>query len=102
MSVEVDWLKSDSWLFAARYDYMDPGGLSLLPGPLQMGDPPVNQKAGFLGLIAKHYPATNIGLYVRCHFNLNGSVSLPRALGGGEHPARNLQSVIALGIDMAF
>ena len=101
-SFEIDWVKNQKWLFAARYDYMDPGGLVKLPGPLQMGDPAVNQDASLIGLIAKYYPATNIGLYVRGHFNLNSSEQLPGALGGGEHPARNLESVIALGIDMAF
>lgn len=101
-SVEVDWLLREDWLLGARYDYLDSGGLSKLPPMLQGDDPEINQDASFVGLIAKYYPATNIGLYVRGHFNLSGSEDLPAALGGGVHPARNLESVIALGIDMAF
>ena len=73
-----------------------------LPPALQMGDSAVNQEASLVGVIAKYYPATNIGLYVRGHYNLLGSEQLPRALGGDEHPARNLTSVVAFGIDMAF
>lgn len=101
-SVEVDWLVNEKWLLGARYDYMDPGGLVKLPPALQMGDAAVNQDASLVGLIAKYYAATNVGVYVRGHFNLESSAEFPQALGGAENPARNLESVIAVGIDMAF
>jgi hypothetical protein len=53
-------------------------------------------------LIAKYYPVPNIALYGRAHINLESSVELPAALGGEQHPARNLTSMITIGVDMAF
>ena len=101
-SVEVDWLVNESWLLAGRYDYLSPGGLSQLPPLMQQGDPKINVTASLLGIIGKYYPVPNMGLYARGHVNLNGSVPLPDALGGGTNPARNLASFFALGVDMAF
>jgi hypothetical protein len=102
ISLEADWLISSKWLLGIRYDSMDPGGLVKLPPLLQGADPPINQKASFVGLIAKYYPAPNVALYGRTHLNLESSVELPAALGGDQHPARNLQSMITIGVDMAF
>ncbi len=102
VSLEADWLLNNKWLLGLRYDHMDPGGLVRLPPMLQGGDPPINQKASFVGLIAKYYPVPNIALYGRAHINLESSVELPAALGGEQHPARNLTSMITIGVDMAF
>jgi hypothetical protein len=102
ISLEADWLLNSKWLLGVRYDSMEPGGLKRLPPPLQGTDPAVNQEAAFVGLIAKYYPVPNIALYGRAHFNLESSVELPAALGGDQHPARNLTSMITIGVDMAF
>jgi hypothetical protein len=101
-SLEVDWLVHTKWLLSARYDFMDPGGLKRLPPALQAGDPDINQNASFLGVMAKYYPVPNIGIYARTHFNLEDSVAFPAALGGGVHPARNLEYIATVGVDMAF
>jgi hypothetical protein len=102
VSLEADWLLNSKWLLGLRYDHMDPGGLVRLPPAFQGSDPPINQKASFVGLIAKYYPVPNIALYGRGHFNLESSEVLPAALGGDQHPARNLRSMIMIGVDMAF
>ncbi|MEJ2190857.1 MAG: hypothetical protein P8Y39_00730 [Nitrospirota bacterium] len=102
LSVEADWLVNRQWLLGARYDFMDPGGLAELPPALQQGGPKVNQDASFLGVLAKFYPVPNIGLYARSHFNLAGSKKLPPGLGSAESPARNLQYIASVGVDMAF
>jgi hypothetical protein len=101
-SLEADWLLTSKWFLGLRYDYMDPGGLKRLPPPLQGTDAPINQKASFVGLICKYYPVPNIALYGRAHFNLESSQELPAALGGNQHPARNLTSMLTIGVDMAF
>jgi hypothetical protein len=101
-SLEANWLLTSKWLLGLRYDYMDPGGLKRLPPPLQGTDAPVNQKASFAGLIAKYYPVPNIALYCRAHLNLESSQVLPTALGGSQNPARNLTSMLTIGVDMAF
>ncbi|MFQ6006603.1 MAG: hypothetical protein ACE5OQ_14000 [Woeseia sp.] len=102
ISLEADWLFTHNWLLGLRYDYMDSGGLVRLPPPLQGTDPQINQKASLVGLIAKYYPAPNVALYGRAHINLESSVALPAALGGDQHPARNLTSMVTVGVDMAF
>lgn len=102
VSLEADWLVSSKWFVGVRYDFMDPGGLKKLPPSLQGSDAPINQKSSFIGLIGKYYPVPNIGLYARAHFNLESSEELPAALGGDQHPARNLKSMFTIGVDMAF
>jgi len=103
ISLEVDYLLTEKWLLGARYDMMDAGGLSKLPTMMQGTDPEINQDASFLALIAKYYPNPNIGLYARYHHNLESSVKMPtNVFGGIEHPARNLSSMITVGVDMAF
>lgn len=99
ISVEVDYLLNARWLLGTRYDSMSAGGLIRgMPGWNQ----PMKQDASFIGLLAKYYPTPNIGLYVRYHYNLESSATLPTALGGGEHPATNLKSMALVGMDMAF
>jgi hypothetical protein len=103
VSIEADWLINQNWMLGARYDYMQTGGLSVLPVPFRTpGDAEINQDASFLGVIAKYYPVPNIALYGRAHFNLESSVALPAALGGDENPATNLESMFTVGVDMAF
>lgn len=103
LSIEADYLLTEKWLIGMRYDMMKTGGLSELPPGLQAGDPRINQDASFLGLIGKYYPHPNIGLYARYHQNLESSVKLPTAgFGGVEHPATNLESMMTVGVDMAF
>ena len=103
ISIEADYLLNAQWLLGVRYDSMDTGGLSLLPPALQAGDPAINQDASFIAVIAKYYPRPSIGLYARYHQNLESSVKLPtNVFGGVEHPARNLKSMITVGVDMAF
>lgn len=103
LSIEADWLLTRKWLLGVRYDMMESGGLSKLPPALQAGDPEINQDASFLAFIAKYYPTPSIGLYGRYHMNLEDSVKLPAAgFGGVEHPATNLESMITVGVDMAF
>lgn len=101
-SAEVDWVVSQPVMLGIRWDYMKPGGLKRLPPALQGADPDINQNASMLGGILKFFPTPNVGLYARSHLNLLGSVDLPAALGGGVHPARNLQVISTLGVDMAF
>lgn len=99
LSMEVDYLISNRWMVGLRYDQMSPGGLKRgMPG----WNKDLNLDASFLGVIGKYYPRPNIGLYARYHQNLESSDQLPNALGGEEHPARNLTSMFALGVDMAF
>ena len=104
LSLEVDWLINSKWLLGIRYDYMEPGGLSLLPVPFRVaGDAKVNQDVSFIGIIGKYYPRPNIGLYARAHFNLESSEQFPANVSGGiENPGRNLKSMFTVGVDMAF
>lgn len=99
ISVEVDYLLNAKWMLGVRYDSMSAGGLIKgMPG----WDQPMKQDASFIGLLAKYYPTPNIGLYVRYHHNLESSATLPSALGGEEHPATNLTSMVLFGVDMSF
>ena len=103
LSIEADWLLTRKWLLGVRYDMMRSGGLSKLPPGLQAGDPEINQDASFIAFIGKYYPTPSIGLYGRYHMNLEDSVKLPAAgFGGVENPATNLESMITVGVDMAF
>ncbi|MCW8955420.1 MAG: hypothetical protein OQL09_00930, partial [Gammaproteobacteria bacterium] len=104
LSLELDWLITQKWLLGLRYDSMETGGLSVLPAAfVTPGDAELNQDATFIGVIGKYYPTPNIGLYARTHFNLESSEQLPANVQGGiEHPARNLTSIITIGVDMAF
>lgn len=104
VSLEADWLVTAKWMLGARYDYMQTGGLSVLPTPfVTAGDADLNLDASFLSVIAKYYPTPSIGLYGRAHFNLESSENLPANIGGGEeHPGTNLESMLTIGVDMAF
>ena len=104
ISLEADWLINSRWMLGVRYDQMQTGGLSRLPVPFQVvGDEEVNLDASFVGLIGKYYVRPNIGLYLRGHFNLESSAQFPANVqGGAEHPARNLESMLTVGVDMAF
>lgn len=104
LSVEADWLINSKWMLGIRYDSMETGGLSELPVPFRVaGDAKVNLDATYVGIIGKYYVRPNIGLYARGHFNLESSAQFPVNVGGGaEHPARNLESTITIGLDMAF
>ncbi len=106
ISIEADYLLTDKWMLGARYDQMSGGGLIRgMPESMNAAwDEDLNQDASFLALIAKYYPAPNIGLYARYHQNLESSAKLPTAImnGGAEHPATNLTSMFTVGIDMAF
>jgi len=99
ISIEADYLLNSKWLIGTRFDLMDPGGLKRgMPG----WNKDLNQDAAFLAVIGKYYPRPNISFYTRAHFNLLGSEQLPAALGGAEHPARNLTYMLLFGVDMAF
>ncbi len=102
VSIEVDYLYSSKWLFGVRYDSMSAGGLILGNPADPAWDQPMKRDASFIGLVAKYYPAPNIGLYVRYHQNLESSATLPTVLGGEEHPATNLTSMVLFGVDMSF
>ena len=104
VSLEADWLITQKWMLGARYDFMRTGGLSRLPVAFRApGDEDLNQDASFLSVIAKYYYTPNIGLYGRVHYNLEDSVNQPANVGGGEeHPATNLESMVTIGVDMAF
>jgi len=99
ISIEADYLLTDKWMLGARYDAMSSGGL--IKG-MPAWDQELNQDASLLGLLAKYYPSPNIGLYGRYHMNLESSAKLPTQMGGAEHPATNLTSLITFGVDMAF
>lgn len=104
VTLEADWLLTQKWMLGARYDFMKTGGLSVLPAAFATPtDAKLNQNASFFSLIAKYYPTPNIGLYGRAHINLEDSKKLPANIGGGEeHPATNLESMVTIGVDMAF
>jgi len=103
LSIEADYLLTRKWLLGMRYDMMKSGGLSRLPPALQAGDPEINQNASFVAFIGKYYPTPSIGLYGRYHLNLEDPVKLPAAgFGGVNNPATNLESMVTVGVDMAF
>lgn len=103
LSIEADYLLTRKWLLGLRYDMMKSGGLSRLPPALQAGDPKINQDASFIAFIGKYYPTPSIGLYGRYHLNLEDPVKLPTAgFGGVNNPATNLESMVTVGVDMAF
>lgn len=105
LSIEADWLFTRKWLLGVRYDMMETGGLSFLPAAFRVAsDSKLNQDSAFLGLIAKYYPSPNIALYGRYHHNLESSATLPARVpgGGGESPVTNLETMITVGVDMAF
>ena len=104
ISLEADWLINSKWMLGLRYDQMQTGGLSRLPVPFQVaGDEEVNLDASFIGLTGKYYVRPNIGVYMRGHFNLESSAQFPANVqDGAEHPARNLESMLTVGVDMAF
>ncbi len=103
ISIAADYLLTSRWLLGVRYDTMDPGGLERLPPAQQGSDPAINQRATFIGIIGKYFPTPNIGLYVRAHYNLEGAEQLPtNVFGGKQYPARNLKSMLSVGVDMAF
>ena len=103
LSIEADYLLTRKWLLGMRYDMMKSGGLSKLPTMLQAADPKINQNASFIAFIGKYYPTPSIGLYGRYHMNLEGPVKLPTAgFGGVNNPATNLESMVTVGVDMAF
>ncbi len=89
-------------MFGLRYDYLEPGGLSLLPPDMQGTDPRLNQIVALAGGMVKYYPAVNVGLYLRGHVNVRDPEVLPEALGGAVHPGRNLRSMMTAGVDLAF
>ncbi|ALP52279.1 hypothetical protein Tel_03480 [Candidatus Tenderia electrophaga] len=98
-SAEADWRMNPNWMLGLRYDWMAPGGLEKLP----MGSSePLNVDASFLAPIVKYYPNPNIGLYARAHFNLESDKKTPIGGGVDEHPATNLENMLAFGVDMAF
>jgi len=104
ISIEADYLLNDKWMLGARYDSMNAGGL--LRGNTAAPDwnRDMAQDASFIALLAKYYPAPNIGLYARYHHNLESSAKLPTAVNtdNDEHPLSNLASLLSLGVDMAF
>lgn len=104
ISIEADWLINSKWMLGLRYDQMQTGGLSRLPVPFQVpGDEAVNLDVTFIALTGKYYVKPNISVYMRGHFNLESSAQFPANVqGGAEHPARNLESMLTVGVDMAF
>lgn len=116
LSLEADWRFHSNWMLGVRYDRMDAGGLKRLPTmATAAGDEndEINATVQMISPILKYYPSPNIGLYARAHINLTSSTALPdtdngsgtaRVSGfeGQEHPASNLENVLAFGVDMAF
>jgi len=111
LSAELDWRYAPEWMLGVRYDYMKTGGLQRLPTVATAtgsANDSINASVQFLSPILKYYPSPNIGLYVRAHLNLSESSKLPdtanrlEGFKGQQHPASNLENIIALGLDMAF
>ncbi len=104
LSLEADWRLHPEWMLALRYDWMSPGGLSRLPKMADPAQTQLNVDTQFIAPMIKYYPRPNIGLYARAHLNLTGDKQLPNGgpFDGSTHPASNLESVLALGVDMAF
>jgi len=115
-SLEADWRFHPNWMFGVRYDQMDAGGLKRLPTMATAAgsvNDEINATVQMISPILKYYPSPNIALYTRAHINMTSSTTLPdtdngsgtaRATGfeGQEHPASNLENVLAFGVDMAF
>lgn len=111
LSMELDWRYHPNWMFGIRYDRMKTAGLKRLPAVATAtgsANDEINPTVQFISPILKYYPSPNIGLYVRAHLNLTSSTKLPDSGGritgfdGQEHPASNLESIYAIGVDMAF
>ena len=118
LSLEVDWRFHSKWMLGIRYDQMDTAGLKRLPTMATAAgnlNDPINATVKFISPIIKYYPSPNIGLYARAHINMTDSTTLPdtdNGLGadtsrvsgfeGQEHPASNLENMLAFGVDMAF
>ncbi len=108
-SLEADWRFDPNWMLGVRYDQMDAGGLKRLPaGVVTTVNDEINATVQMISPILKYYPSPNIALYTRAHINVSSSSTLPDTSGavagfdGQEHPASNLENVVALGVDMAF
>ncbi len=109
VSVEADWRFHPNWMFGVRYDQMDAGGLKRLPAAVVTStNDDINASVQMISPILKYYPSPNIGLYTRAHINISSSSTLPDTSGavagfsGQEHPASNLENILAFGVDMAF
>jgi len=110
-SLEADWRFHPNWMFGVRYDQMNAGGLKRLPTVATATgsvNDAINAAVQMISPILKYYPSPNIALYTRAHINMSSSSTLPdtngRVVGfsGQEHPASNLENVLAFGVDMAF
>ncbi len=110
-SLEADWRFHANWMFGVRYDQMDAGGLKRLPTVATAtgsANDAINATVQMISPILKYYPSPNIALYTRAHINMSSSSTLPdtngRVVGfsGQEHPASNLENVLAFGVDMTF
>ncbi|VAX01504.1 hypothetical protein MNBD_GAMMA19-344, partial [hydrothermal vent metagenome] len=108
-SLEADWRFDPNWMLGVRYDQMDAGGLKRLPaGVVTTANDKINATVQMISPILKYYPSPNIALYTRAHINMSSSSALPDTSGqvagfdGQEHPASNLENVLAFGVDMAF
>jgi len=109
ISLEADWRFDPNWMLGVRYDQMDAGGLKRLPaGVVTTANDKINATVQMISPILKYYPSPNIGLYTRAHINISSASTLPDTSGavngfnGQEHPASNLENVLAFGVDMAF
>jgi len=111
LSLEADWRFDPNWMFGVRYDQMNAGGLKRLPGMATAtgsANDEINATVQMISPILKFYPSPNISLYTRAHINVSSAAKLPDTNGriagfsGQEHPASNLENVLAFGVDMAF
>jgi len=108
-SLEADWRFHSNWMLGVRYDQMDAGGLKRLPTAVTVSaNDEINATVQMVSPILKYYPSPNIALYTRAHINVSSSSTMPDTGGavagfsGQEHPASNLENVLAFGVDMAF
>lgn len=101
-SLDVTYLLTEKWLLAARFDYVSPGGLSLLPPALQGTAPAINQTAQFAGVYAQYYMNPNIRIWMEGNVNLAGVEFMPDALGSGVNPARDQRHVVGVGFELIF
>lgn len=109
LSLEADWRFNPNWMLGVRYDQMNAGGLKRLPaGVTVSANDEINATVQMVSPILKYYPSPNIALYGRAHINMSSSSTLPDTGGavagfsGQEHPASNLENMLAFGVDMAF